>query len=97
MINHTEIKCYGFSYNEVEAIIHQWDTSAEVEYEGGVVRARTVDENNGGIEYTDFAEILVEIHPELYVSTDAIAMYLDFGYIYPRHGAEVVVIEGIQE
>lgn len=97
MINHTDIKCYGFSYNEVEAIIHQWNIAAEVEYEGGVVLARIVDEINGDIEYTDFAEILVEIHPELYVSTDAITIYLDFGYIYPRNGAEVIVIEGIQE
>lgn len=96
MINCTEITCYAFSYNEVEALIHLWDSDAEVIYEGGTVRAQTVDKVNGGVQYTEFAEILVNMRPELYVSTDAITVYLDFGYIYPRKGAEVIVVEGIQ-
>ena len=70
MINCTEIKCYAFSYNVGEALIHLWDSDAEVIYEGGTVRAQTVDKVNGGVQYTEFAEILVNIRPELYVSTE---------------------------
>lgn len=97
MFHSNDIRCYGFSYDEVEATIKQWNDEAEVVYEGGIVRASTIDDINGGIEYTDFAKVLKRILPELKIAENAITMYVDFGYIYPRRGVDVLVIDGIQE
>ena len=85
------IKCIGFSYAEVEDIIHQWDEQAEPAYEGAIVRAYVDDEPY------DFAEILSQIKSELNISPTAIAIYCEIGYVYTRRGIDVIVINGIQE
>lgn len=86
-----DIKCFTFSYQEVEDIMNQWNPNCIPEYEGVIVRAY-VDK-----EPYEFAAILSEMHPELGISKSAISIYTEAGYIYTKHGVDVVVIDGIQE
>lgn len=87
-------KCVGFSYDEVENIIKRYGENYSAKYTGGILQ---VVNNDNRDEIIDFAVVLNKIHPELDISESALTIYLDFGYIYPRHGAEVIVIDGIQE
>lgn len=91
MVDCSETRCFGFSYPEVETIIESWNKKAEPVYEGAIVQ---VDLGN---ERYDFAEILNDIHPCLHISPHAISIYTEIGYIYPRRGVDVIVIDGIQE
>lgn len=91
MLDASKIRCYGFSYEEVEDIMYQWNPNCKPAYEGAIVLAYVDDE-----QY-DFAEILNQIRPELNISPNAVSIYCEVGYIYPRRGVDVVVIDGIQE
>lgn len=91
MLDSSKIKCYGFSYEEAEDIMYQWNPNCKPAYEGAIVLAYVDDEPH------DFAEILSQIRPELNISPNAVSIYCEVGYIYPRHGVDVVVIDGIQE
>lgn len=92
MIN--SINCLGFSYDEIENIVQEYGNNYSARYQGGIVQ---VVNKNDMSEVVDFAEVLNKVHSELNISPDALTVYLDFGYIYPRTGAEVIVIDGIQE
>lgn len=91
MLNFPNIKTLGFSYEEVEDIMYEWNPKSKSEYSGCVVRAET-DE-----DVYDFAYILSKVRPELGISPNAISIYLDCGYIYPRKGVDVIVVDGIQD
>ena len=91
MIDSSEIRCLAFSYEEAEEIIKEWTTRAKPVYEGCVVRAFVGDEP------FEFAEVLSEVRPDLSIKSTAITIYSEIGYIYPRRGADVIVIDGIQE
>lgn len=91
MIDCSETRCFGFSYKEVETMIEMWNKKAEPVYEGAIVQV-----DLGDYRY-DFAEILNDIRPCLHISPRAISIYAEAGYIYPRRGIDVIVIDGIQE
>lgn len=91
MIDSSEIRCFAFSYEEAEKIIKEWSTSAVPEYEGCTVRASVEGEP------FEFAEVLAKVRPDLGIKSTAITIYSEIGYIYPRRGADVIVIDGIQE
>lgn len=89
-----DIKCIGFSYSEVEDIVMAYDGNYSAQYTGGIVQVINNDDRN---EVLDFAFVLSKVRSELNISPNALTIYLDFGYIYPRQGAEVIVVDGIQE
>ena len=91
MINNSNIRCFGFSYEEVEDIMYQWNPTCKPAYEGAIVMAYSDDE-----QY-DFAEILNQVKPELNISPNAVSIYCEVGYIYARRGVDVIVIDGIQK
>lgn len=88
------IRCIGFSYTEIEDIVKMYSDNYSAQYTGGIVQVVNEDDRN---EVLDFAFILNQVHPELNISPNALTIHLDFGYIYPRQGAEVIVVDGIQE
>ena len=85
------IKCYGFSYEEAEQIMYEWNPDCKPAYEGAIVRAYVDDEPY------DFAVILNKMKPELEIRSSAVSIYCEIGYIYTRRGIDVLVIDGIQE
>ena len=87
----TGIKCYGFSYEEVEEIMYEWNPDCKPAYQGAIVQAYIDDEPY------DFAAILNKMKPELNISPNAVSIYCEVGYIYTRRGIDVIVIDGIQE
>lgn len=87
----SNIQCFGFSYEEVEDIIREWNPKAEAKYVGAIVQAELGD------ELIYFAEILNKIRPELHISPNAVSIYCEIGYVYTRRGIDVIVIDGIQE
>lgn len=89
-----DINCLGLSYDEVENIVKEYGDNYAVQYQGGIVQVVNNDDDN---DVVDFAQLLNKVHSELNISPNALTVYLDFGYIYPRTGAEVIVIDGIQE
>lgn len=91
MINSSDIRCFGFSYEEVEDIIREWSPKAEAKYVGAIVQVKLGD------ELIYFAEILSKVRPELNISPNAVSIYCEVGYIYARRGIDVIVIDGIQE
>ena len=91
MIECSKIRCFGFSYEEVEDIIREWNSKAEAKYVGAIVQAELGD------ELVYFAEILSKMRPELNISPNAVSIYCEVGYIHTRHGIDVIVIDGIQE
>lgn len=91
MIDCSETRCFGFSYREVEMMIELWNKKAKPVYEGGIVQVDLGDKRY------DFAEILDGMRPYLNISPHAISIYTEIGYIYPRRGVDVIVIDGIQE
>lgn len=91
MIDSLEIRCVAFGYEEAEKIIKEWSTSAVPEYEGCTLRAFMDGEP------FEFAEVLAKVRPDLGIKSTAITIYSEIGYIYPRRGADVIVIDGIQE
>lgn len=91
MINSSNIRCFGFSYEEAEEIMSEWNPDCKPAYEGAIVRAYIDDEPY------DFAEILNKMRPELNISPNAVSIYCEVGYIYTRRGIDIIVIDGIQE
>lgn len=91
MINSSNIRCFGFSYEEAEEIMFKWNPDCKPAYEGAIVRAYIDDEPY------DFAEILNKMRPELNISPNAVSIYCEVGYIYTRRGIDVIVIDGIQK
>lgn len=87
----SNIRCFGFYYEEVEDIIREWNPKAEAKYVGAIVQAELGD------KLTYFAEILNKMRPELHISPNAVSIYCEIGYIYTRRGIDVIVIDGIQE
>lgn len=87
----SNIKCLGFTYEEVEDIMKKWNSECIPTYEGAIVRAYV---NN---EPYEFATILNEVKPDFNISPDAVSIYCEVGYIHTRRGIDVVVIDGIQE
>ena len=87
----SNIRCVGFSYEEVEDIIREWNPKAEAKYVGAIVQVELDD------ELIYFAGILNNVRPELNISPDAVSIYCEVGYIYTRRGIDVIVIDGIQE
>ena len=81
MVECSKIRCFGFSYEEVEDIIREWNSKAEAKYVGAIVQA----------------EILSKMRPELNISPNAVSIYCEVGYIYTRRGIDVIVIDGVQE
>lgn len=92
MLDSSKIRCYGFSYEEAEDIMYQWNPNCEPYYVGAIVRA--YDDNDN---LHDFAEILSKIKPELNIRPDAVSIYCEVGYIYTHRDVDVIVIDGIQE
>lgn len=93
MIDASETRCFGFSYREVEDIAQEWNPDAVVDYRGGTVNV----ELNGGEINHSFAKILNRVRPELGIAPDSLVIYCDIGHIYPCGGAEVLVVDGVQE
>ena len=91
MVDCSKIRCFGFSYEEVEDIIREWNSKAEAKYVGAIVQAELGD------ELIYFAEILSKMRPELNISPNAVSIYCEVGYIYTCRGIDVIVIDGIQE
>lgn len=91
MVDCSETRCFGFSYTEVETMIEAWNKKAKPVYEGVIVQVDLDDDRY------DFAEILGDMHPCLNISPHAISIYAEIGYIYPRRGVDVIVIDGLQE
>ena len=91
MVDSSRIHTFGFTYEEVEDIVSQWNSDYQVTYEGAIVRAVC------GKDIIDFAEILSKMRPELNISPNAVSIYCEVGYIYSRRGIDVIVIDGIQE
>lgn len=91
MINSSQIRTFGFSYEEVENMIYEWNLKAEAKYTGAIVQVKIDD------ELLYFAEILSKMRPELNISPNAVSIYCEVGYIYTRRGIDVIVIDGIQE
>ena len=91
MINSSNIRCFGFSYEEAEEIMAEWNPDCKPAYEGATVRAYIDNEPY------DFAEILSKMRPELNISPNAVSIYCEIGYIYTRRGIDIIVIDGIQE
>lgn len=91
MVECSKIRCFGFSYEEVEDIIREWNSKAEAKYVGAIVQAELGD------ELVYFAEILSKMRPELNISPNAVSIYCEVGYIHTRRGIDVIVIDGIQE
>lgn len=91
MVDCSKIRCFGFSYEEVEDIIREWNYKAEAKYVGAIVQAELGD------ELVYFAEILSKMRPELNISPNAVSIYCEVGYIYTCRGIDVIVIDGIQE
>lgn len=91
MLDSSKIKCFGFSYEEVEDIIREWSPKAEAKYVGAIVQVKLGD------ELIYFAEVLSKMRPELDISPNAVSIYCEVGYIYTRRGVNVIVIDGIQE
>ena len=91
MIDCSKTRCFGFSYEEVEDIIREWNPKAEAKYVGAIVQVELGDE----LMY--FAEILSKMRPELNISPNAVSIYCEIGYIYTHRGIDVIVIDGIQE
>lgn len=88
------VNCLGLSYDEVEDIVQEYRDNYAAQYQGGIVQVVNNDNDN---DVVDFAQVLNKVHSEWNISPNALTIYLDFGYIYPRTGAEVIVIDGIQE
>ena len=38
MVECSKIRCFGFSYEEVEDIIREWNSKAEAKYVGAIVQ-----------------------------------------------------------
>lgn len=93
MVDTSEIRCFGFSYREVEDIAQEWNPDSIVEYYGGTVNVKLSDEE---VKYS-FAKVLNRVRPELGIAPDALVIYCDIGYIYPSKEAEVLVVDGVQE
>lgn len=91
MLDSSKIKCFGFSYEEVEDIIREWSPKAEAKYVGAIVQVKLGD------ELIYFAEVLSKMRPELDISPNAVSIYCEVGYIYTRREVNVIVIDGIQE
>ena len=91
MLDSSKIRCYGFSYEEVEDIIREWSPKAEAKYVGAIVQVKLGD------ELIYFAEVLSKMRPELDISPNAVSIYCEVGYIYTRREVNVIVIDGIQE
>lgn len=91
MLDSSKIKCFGFSYEEVEDIIREWSPKAEAKYVGAIVQVELGD------ELIYFAEVLSKMRPELDISPNAVSIYCEVGYIYTRREVNVIVIDGIQE
>lgn len=91
MVGPENIRCFCFSYDEAEDIMHGWNEKCVPTYEGALVRGCIDDEPY------EFAYILNAVKPKLGISPTAISIYSDVGYIYPRRGINVIVIDGIQE
>lgn len=87
----SNIQCVGFSYEEVEDIVREWNPKAKAKYTGAIVQVELDD------ELIYFAGILNNVRPELNISPDAVSIYCEVGYIYTRRGIDVIVIDGIQE
>ena len=87
----SNIQCFGFSYEEVEDIIREWNPKAEAKYVGAIVQAELSD------ELIYFAEILNKMRPELHISPNAVSIYCEIGYVYTKRGIDVIVIDGVQE
>ena len=44
MVECSKIRCFGFSYEEVEDIIREWNSKAEAKYVGAIVQVELGDE-----------------------------------------------------
>ena len=44
-----------------------------------------------------YYEVLSKMRPELDISSNAVSIYCEVGYIYTRREVNVIVIDGIQE
>ena len=91
MVDCSETRCFGLSYAEVETMIEEWNIKAEPVYEGAIVQVECGDDRY------DFAKIFSDMYPHLNISPHAISIYAEVGYIYPRRGVDVIVIDGLQE
>lgn len=87
------IKTYAFSYKEIEHMVAQYNSNLEVDYTGGVVSLLENNEQSS----VSLIDIINKLFPEHNIAKDAIVMYVDIGYIYTRQGAEILVIDGVQE
>lgn len=94
MIDCSEIRCFGFTYEEVEHIVAEYNCDLETKYTGGIVQMENKNDHND-IRY--FAEALSKMRPELNISPNSISIYTEIGYIYTRREIDVIVIDGIQE
>ena len=85
----SNIKCYGFSYNEAEGIMRHFDTNIEPVYQSGEVLGEV-----NGKEYF-FVDILRELRSELNISKDAVAIYTEYTFILTKPGIDILVIDEV--
>lgn len=91
MISPQDTRCWAFSYDEFERIIAD-EVKCEhvVDYgSGGEIWVKMRDEEYPAIEIVHVAI------PE--IPDNATCFYPEFGYIYTRKDADVVIIDGIQK
>lgn len=90
MISPDDIKCWAFSYDEVEGFLKKYYPNGIIEYDAGgqiwIQQGDTLD--------VPAVQVLHKVFPE--IPEDSICFYPEFGYIYTKPGADVIVIAGLQ-
>lgn len=83
--------CYALTEDEVEGFVHELDESATYDFEGGVVTVKC-DKTVAGRPFEgELGEVLTNLHPELGLGDNPIAIYECGNQCFARDVCAVVI------